>query len=160
MKKHKVRVYPSKKHLPREKQLAWNEEHGITPQSVKANIADILDSVYERDHVRADITGARGGAKDEGALIGNNLEAHIKALEGQMRDAAADLDFETAARLRDEIKRLRETELAVMDDALARDTGIENTKASRKAKATGHPRPSRPASRAPQDEGSLGIDAG
>ena len=50
----------------------------------------------------------------EGALIGNNLEAHIKALEGQMRDAAADLDFETAARLRDEIKRLRETELAVM----------------------------------------------
>ena len=137
----------------REKQLAFNEEHGITPQSVKANIADILDSVYERDHVRADITGAKYGAKDEGALIGNNLEAHIKALEGQMRDAAADLDFETAARLRDEIKRLRETELAVMDDALARDTGIENTKASRKAKATGHPRPSRPASRAPQDEG-------
>ena len=125
----------------REKQLAFNEEHGITPQSVKANIADILDSVYERDHVRADITGARGGAKDEGALIGNNLEAHIKALEGQMRDAAADLDFETAARLRDEIKRLRETELAVMDDALARDTGIENTKASRKAKATGRKTP-------------------
>jgi len=123
----------------REKQLAWNEENGITPQSVKANIADILDSVYERDHVRADITGAKGGAKDEGALMGNNLEAHIKALEGQMRDAAADLDFETAARLRDEIKRLKETELAVMDDALARDTGIENTKASRKRAAQGKP---------------------
>ena len=123
----------------REKQLAWNEENGITPQSVKANIADILDSVYERDHVRADITGAKGGAKDEGALIGNNLEAHIKALETQMRDAAADLDFETAARLRDEIKRLKETELAVMDDALARDTGIENTKDSRKRAAQGKP---------------------
>ncbi|MCI5074325.1 excinuclease ABC subunit UvrB [Oricola sp.] len=125
----------------REKQLAWNEEHGITPQSVKANIADILDSVYERDHVRADITGAKGAAKDEGALIGANLEAHLKALEGQMRDAAADLDFETAARLRDEIKRLKATELAVMDDALARDTGVENTKASRKAKATGRKTP-------------------
>jgi len=121
----------------REKQLAYNTEHGITPESIKSNIADILDSVYERDHVRADITGVKGGAKDEGALIGANLEAHLKALEGQMRDAAADLDFETAARLRDEIKRLRETELAVMDDALARDTGIENTKASRKAKASG-----------------------
>jgi excinuclease ABC subunit B len=123
----------------REKQLAYNAEHGITPQSVKANIADILDSVYERDHVRADITGAKGLAADEGALIGANLEAHLKALETQMRDAAADLDFETAARLRDEIKRLRETELAVMDDALARDTGVANTKASRKAKATGKP---------------------
>ena len=124
----------------RDKQMAWNAEHGITPQSVKANIADILDSVYERDHVRADITGAKGQGKgfaaDEGALIGANLEAHLKALETQMRDAAADLDFETAARLRDEIKRLRETELAVMDDALDRDAGVENTKASRKAKAT------------------------
>ena len=120
----------------REKQLAWNAENGITPQSVKANIADILDSVYERDHVRTSITGPKGAAADEGALIGNNLEAHIKALEGQMRDAAADLDFETAARLRDEIKRLKETELAVMDDALARDTGIENTRASRKEAAS------------------------
>ena len=102
----------------REKQLAYNEAHGITPQSVKANIADILDSVYEKDHVRADIAGAGGAAADEGALVGNNLAAHLEALEKQMRDAAADLDFETAARLRDEIKRLRETELAVLDDPL------------------------------------------
>ncbi|WP_306117678.1 MULTISPECIES: excinuclease ABC subunit UvrB [unclassified Roseitalea] len=109
----------------REKQLAWNDEHGITPQSVKANIADILDSVYERDHVRADISGAKGLAADEGALIGNNLAAHIEALEKQMRDAAADLDFETAARLRDEVKRLRETELALADDPLARETGSD-----------------------------------
>ncbi|MEQ8403348.1 MAG: excinuclease ABC subunit UvrB [Roseitalea porphyridii] len=123
----------------REKQLAWNEEHGITPQSVRANIADILDSVYERDHVRADISGASGLARDEGALIGNNLATHIEALEKQMRDAAADLDFETAARLRDEVKRLRETELAVMDDALARDTGIANTQEARKNKAKGRP---------------------
>ncbi|MCR9124326.1 MAG: UvrB/UvrC motif-containing protein, partial [Phyllobacteriaceae bacterium] len=82
-----------------------------------------LDSVYEKDHVRADITGkgGKGLASDEGALVGNNLAAHLEALEKQMRDAAADLDFETAARLRDEIKRLREQELAVMDDPLARE---------------------------------------
>ncbi|MCR9123280.1 MAG: excinuclease ABC subunit UvrB, partial [Phyllobacteriaceae bacterium] len=71
----------------REKQLAYNEAHGITPQSVKANIADILDSVYEKDHVRADITGkgGKGLASDEGALVGNNLAAHLEALEKQMR---------------------------------------------------------------------------
>ncbi|MBB4120422.1 excinuclease ABC subunit UvrB [Martelella radicis] len=103
----------------REKQLAYNEEHGITPESVKARISDILDSVYEKDHVRADI-GAKGGkgfAKD-GHLVGNNLQAHLEALEKQMRDAAADLDFETAARLRDEIKRLKAAELEGMDDKL------------------------------------------
>ena len=124
----------------RDKQLAYNEANGITPQSVKANIADILDSVYEKDHVRADIKGGKDGkglAKDEGALIGNNLEAHLKALEKDMRDAAADLDFEKAARLRDEIKRLKEVELEVADDALSRDVGVENTKESRKPKKGG-----------------------
>ncbi|MBN9077866.1 MAG: excinuclease ABC subunit UvrB [Rhizobiales bacterium] len=102
----------------RDKQAAWNEEHGITPESVKSRIADILDSVYEKDHVRADIKGFAG---NEGALIGNNLTAHLEALEKQMRDAAADLDFERAARLRDEIKRLREAELEISDDPLARE---------------------------------------
>ena len=102
----------------RDKQAAWNAEHGITPESVKSRIADILDSVYEKDHVRADI---KGFAENEGALIGNNLTAHLEALEKQMRDAAADLDFERAARLRDEIKRLREAELEISDDPLARE---------------------------------------
>ncbi len=101
----------------REKQVAYNEEHGITPASVKKNISDILGSVYERDHVRADISGFA----EEGAMMGNNLAAHLEHLEKQMRDAAADLDFEKAARLRDEIKRLRETELAIADDPLARE---------------------------------------
>ncbi|MDK1489636.1 excinuclease ABC subunit UvrB [Sinorhizobium sp. 7-81] len=106
----------------REKQMAYNLEHGITPESVKAKISDILDSVYERDHVRADISGISGkGFADGGHLVGNNLQAHLNALEKQMRDAAADLDFETAARLRDEIKRLKAAELAALDDPMARE---------------------------------------
>ncbi len=105
----------------REKQMAYNLEHGITPESVKAKISDILDSVYERDHVRADISGVSGkGFADGGHLVGNNLPAHLNALEKQMRDAAADLDFEKAARLRDEIKRLKAAELAAMDDPIAK----------------------------------------
>ncbi len=117
----------------REKQLAWNEANGITPESVKARISDILDSVYERDHVRADISGV---AK-EGQLVGNNLKTHLQHLEKEMRDAAADLDFERAARLRDEIRRLQETELAIADDPLARDAGVENTQERRRQAARG-----------------------
>ncbi|NVP57914.1 excinuclease ABC subunit UvrB [Mycoplana rhizolycopersici] len=106
----------------REKQMAYNAEHGITPESVKARISDILDSVYERDHVRADISGVSGkGFADGGNLVGANLQTHLNALEKQMRDAAADLDFEKAARIRDEIKRLKAAELAVMDDPMARE---------------------------------------
>jgi excinuclease ABC subunit B len=106
----------------REKQQAWNEANGITPESVKKNIADILDSVYERDHVRPDISGVT----QSGNLVGHNLAAHIQHLEKEMRDAAADLDFERAARLRDELKRLRETELAISDDPLSREVEMES----------------------------------
>ncbi|WP_439272030.1 excinuclease ABC subunit UvrB [Pseudochrobactrum sp. HB0163] len=104
----------------REKQMAYNAEHGITPASVRKNISDILESVYERDHVRADISGFT----EQGGMVGNNLGAHLEYLEKQMRDAAADLDFENAARLRDEIKRLREKELVIADDPLAREAEL------------------------------------
>jgi excinuclease ABC subunit B len=99
----------------RDKQQEYNIANGITPESVRKGIADILDSVYERDHVLI-ATGDGGGEFAEAATIGHNFEAVIGDLETRMRAAAADLDFEEAARLRDEIKRLRTTELAVMDD--------------------------------------------
>ncbi|MGO8038868.1 excinuclease ABC subunit UvrB [Rhizobium leguminosarum] len=121
----------------REKQMVYNQEHGITPESVKARINDILDSVYERDHVRADISGASGkGFADGGNLVGNNLQTHLNALEKSMRDAAADLDFEKAARLRDEIKRLKAAELAIMDDPMAREESKAMEGVRRNAKAT------------------------
>ncbi len=110
----------------RERQEAYNAEHGITPQSIKRDISDILGSVYEADHVRVS-----AGLVDEGALVGNNMKAHLAALEKDMRDAAADLDFEKAANMRDEIKRLQAIELEVADDPLARNVGVENTQKSR-----------------------------
>ena len=119
----------------REKQEEYNLQHGITPQSIKKDIGDILGSVYEGDHVTADISGFAQG----GALVGNNLAAHLETLEKEMRDAAADLDFEVAAKLRDEIRRLQETELLVADDPMARNVGIENTKEKRKRKAQRKP---------------------
>ncbi|WP_099866743.1 excinuclease ABC subunit UvrB [Pararhizobium haloflavum] len=127
----------------REKQLEYNAANGITPESVKAKISDILDSVYEKDHYRTDIGGKgsrRGGENDPNNLIGNNLAAHLEDLERRMRTAATDLDFETAARLRDEIKRLKAKELEVMDDPLARSQGNAGEGAggkSGKSKSTG-----------------------
>jgi excinuclease ABC subunit B len=103
----------------REKQKEYNAANGITPESVRRGIADILDSVYERDHVLIG-AGTGGGEFEEAATIGHNFEAVIADLETRMRAAAADLDFEEAARLRDEIKRLRATELAVIDDPTAK----------------------------------------
>jgi excinuclease ABC subunit B len=92
----------------REKQLIYNAEHGITPESVKKNIGEIIQSVYERDHVSV---GLRGEA--ELNMSPEQLAKHIKKMHAQMVKAAGDLEFEEAARLRDEIKRLEEAELGL-----------------------------------------------
>jgi excinuclease ABC subunit B len=95
--------------------MAYNEEHGITPQTIKRNIGDILQSVYERDHVTPQV---------EKPMVGANLAAHLDALRKQMLKAAENLEFEEAARLRDEVKRLEAVELAVADDPLARQSNV------------------------------------
>ena len=94
----------------REKQHAFNVEHGITPESIKRGIQDIVAHTASRDGVLVEIDdGQRNN------LVGHNLRSYIEELEGRMRNAAADLEFEEAGRLRDEIRRLEADELGIPD---------------------------------------------
>jgi excinuclease ABC subunit B len=92
----------------RAKQLEYNEAHGITPTTIKRNIADIMAHLSSRDQVTVDT-----GIEDRPHMVGHNLRAYIQELEGKMRAAAADLEFEEAGRLRDEIRRLEAEELGL-----------------------------------------------
>ena len=93
----------------RAKQQAWNEANGITPTSVRSNIGAALQSVFEQDYVTV------APVKDTGLtdFVGKDLKSSIAELEKRMRAAAADLEFETAGRLRDEIKRLEALDLGL-----------------------------------------------
>ena len=92
----------------REKQRAYNEEHGITPASIKRRIADIVADTASRDGVVVELED-----DERNNLVGHNLRAYIEDLEKRMREAAADLEFEEAGRLRDEIRRLEAEELGL-----------------------------------------------
>ncbi|MFM9827905.1 MAG: excinuclease ABC subunit UvrB [Sphingomonas sp.] len=94
----------------REKQLAYNEVHGITPQTIKRNIGDIIKDVSNRDQVTIEIDDERPH------MVGHNLRSYIEDLEKKMRAAAADLEFEEAGRLRDEIRSLEAEELGLPPD--------------------------------------------
>ena len=104
----------------RAKQMAYNEEHGITPTTVKKNVEDVLAGLWQGDTDQSRVT-----AKVDKPMVGANLAAHLDALRADMRKAAENLEFEEAARLRDEVKRLEAVELAVADDPLARQAAVE-----------------------------------
>ena len=104
----------------RAKQIAYNEEHGITPETVKKNVEDILAGLY-----KGDVDMNRVTAVIDQEKAGSNLAAVLEGLRTDMRKAAENLEFEEAARLRDEIKRLEAVDLAVADDPLARQQAVE-----------------------------------
>ncbi len=104
----------------RTKQEAYNVEHGITPETVKKNVEDILAGLYKGDTDQSRVT-----ATIDKGVAGGNLQTVLEGLRNDMRKAAENLEFEEAARLRDEVKRLEAVDLAVADDPLARQAAVE-----------------------------------
>jgi excinuclease ABC subunit B len=116
----------------RAKQEAYNLEHGITPASIKSSIKEILASPYEKDRVTVPVGVAEDGSKP---FMGDNFKATLRDLESRMREAASNLEFETAARLRDEIKRLKLLDLEFANDALTAPGEAVDKSAPKKVRA-------------------------
>ena len=114
----------------REKQMAYNLEHGITPQTIRKNIADVMAGLFQADTDMARVT-----ARVDSPMVGPNLAAHLEAMRQAMRKAAENLEFEEAARLRDEVRRLEAVELAVSDDPMARQSAVEEAVEASSARA-------------------------
>jgi len=125
----------------RAKQAAYNLKHGITPQTVKKNVEDILAGLY-----KGDVDMNRVTAKVDKPMAGANLAAVLDGLRTDMRKAAENLEFEEAARLRDEVKRLETVELAIADDPLARQQAVERAVGDAQ-KASGRSTAGRPGQR-------------
>ncbi len=100
----------------REMQLKYNKKHKIDAKSVKKEIGDILESVYEKDYVKI----------SEGSNIGGNLKKHLKALDKRMKESASNLEFEEAAKIRDEIRKLQSTELEITLNPKIRQYDVKN----------------------------------
>ncbi|MGF1553944.1 MAG: excinuclease ABC subunit UvrB [Paracoccaceae bacterium] len=105
----------------REKQIAYNERHGITPQTIRKNVEDVLQGLYEGTADEGRVTAKL----DTGVKTGSNLQATIEGLRRDMQKAAENLEFEEAARLRDEVLRLEKMELAVGQNPTGRQSEIE-----------------------------------
>jgi excinuclease ABC subunit B len=91
----------------REKQVAWNTANGITPETIRSKIGDVIQHLASRDQVTIEID------EDRPHMVGHNLRAYIEELERKMRKAAGDLEFEEAGRIRDEIRSLEQEELGL-----------------------------------------------
>ncbi|MDA9698765.1 excinuclease ABC subunit UvrB [Candidatus Pelagibacter sp.] len=97
-------------------QLAYNKKHKIDAKTVKKDISDILESVYEKDYVKI----------SEGSNVGGNLKKHLKALDKKMKESASNLEFEEAAKIRDEIRKLQSTELEITLNPKIRQYDVKN----------------------------------
>ncbi|HEX4196340.1 MAG TPA: excinuclease ABC subunit UvrB [Caulobacteraceae bacterium] len=115
----------------REKQHEFNLANGITPESIKSQIKDILASPYERDHVRIE-AGVAEAAKP---FLGSNFQATLRDLTARMREAASNLEFEEAARLRDEVKRLKMLDLEFANDVMTAPGEAVDREAPKRMKA-------------------------
>ena len=117
----------------RERQMAYNAEHGITPESVRREIKDILDSPYESRAL--DKLTAPGVREEAKPFTGSNFQAALKDLESRMREAASNLEFEEAARLRDEIKRMKLMDLEFANEVLTAEGETVDTAAPKRWRA-------------------------